>query len=90
MNDTYNKVFFHISDVQEKYIEVGDEVMFDLFIGPKGYYAESIEFLNLDGEDSDSEPDEAVNQEVLLNGNACNWRCDAISKQTSIRVYKGG
>ncbi|XP_030837246.1 uncharacterized protein LOC115918514 [Strongylocentrotus purpuratus] len=70
VNDTYNKVFFHISAVPEKYIEVGDEVRFDLFVGPKGYYAESIEVLNLDGEDSDSEPDEAVNQEALLNCNA--------------------
>eukprot|EP00057_Strongylocentrotus_purpuratus_P032591 XP_788134.2 PREDICTED: uncharacterized protein LOC583115 [Strongylocentrotus purpuratus] len=66
VNDTYNKVFFHISAVPEKYIEVGDEVRFDLFVGPKGYYAESIGFLNLDSEDSDSEPDEAVNQETLL------------------------
>ncbi|XP_041483503.1 uncharacterized protein LOC121430292 [Lytechinus variegatus] len=75
VNDTFNKVFFHISEVSGDYIEVGDEVEFDLCVGPKGYFAETIEVLNLESgdDDSDSESDaddETANEETLLASNA--------------------
>nr|XP_054771162.1 uncharacterized protein LOC129279073 [Lytechinus pictus] len=73
VNDTFNKVFFHISKVSGDYIEVGDEVEFDLCVGPKGYFAETIEVLNLEsGDDSDSESDadDETNEERLLASNA--------------------
>ena len=57
VNDTYKSVFFHISAVPKKCIKVGDAVKFNLVVGPKGYFAESIEVLNKEDHQDDNDDD---------------------------------
>eukprot|EP00057_Strongylocentrotus_purpuratus_P005455 XP_003731020.2 PREDICTED: hornerin [Strongylocentrotus purpuratus] len=60
-DNTYRDVFFHISAVSKNIrrrgdpIRVGDEVIYDLYQGPKGYRSESVRILNQDVDSNDTD-----------------------------------